>query len=67
MSRKPSTARDVGMRHGKATIMMINSAAMYKDGKKFYKSENNVWLTDKVEAKYILYALSYDSIKDKTK
>jgi putative RNA 2'-phosphotransferase len=60
-SRKTKQQRE------KATIMMINSAAMYKDGKKFYKSENNVWLTDKVEAKYILYALSYDSIKDKTK
>ena len=66
LSRKPTTARDVGSRHGKAIILKINTAAMYNDGKKFYKSENNVWLTDKVETKYILYAMSYDSTKDNT-
>ena len=43
----------VGLRHGDPIVLTINSAAMYKDGYKFYLSANGVWLTDYVPVKYI--------------
>lgn len=49
-------AYTVGRRYSKynvPVILEIDSAAMYADGFKFYKSENGVWLTDNVPLKYI--------------
>ena len=49
-------AFSVGKRYSKykePIILKIDSASMYSDGYKFYKSENDVWLTDNVPAKYI--------------
>jgi len=47
------TATKVGMRHGKPIILTINTLKMFEDGIKFYLSDNEVWLTDFVDAKYI--------------
>lgn len=50
------TAYKVGKRYSKykePNILEIDSAAMYTDGYIFYKSENDVWLTDNVPLKYI--------------
>lgn len=47
------TALDVGIRHGKPVVLTIDSGRMYKDGYKFFLSENNVWLCDRVPAEYI--------------
>lgn len=50
------TAYKVGKRYSKYSepiILKIDSAAMYTDGFDFYKSENDVWLTDNVPLKYI--------------
>jgi putative RNA 2'-phosphotransferase len=33
--------------------LTVRSGEMHRDGFKFYLSENNVWLTDEVPAKYI--------------
>ena len=52
LSKDPETALKVGKRHGKAVILKICSGDMYRDGCKFYLSENQVWLTKKVDAKY---------------
>jgi putative RNA 2'-phosphotransferase len=41
------------MRHGKPVILTIRTGKMAEDGILFYLSENNVWLTDFVDAKYI--------------
>lgn len=49
-------AHSVGKRYSKykePIILEIDSAAMYTDGFIFYKSENDVWLTDNVPLKYI--------------
>lgn len=54
LSADKETATKVGMRHGKPVILTINTEKMFDDGIKFYLSENNVWLTDFVDAKYIL-------------
>lgn len=50
------TAYKVGKRYSKyeePIILEIDAAAMHTDGFKFYKSENDVWLTDNVPLKYI--------------
>lgn len=53
LSKDRETAIKVGGRRGVPQILTVRSGAMYKDGFKFYLSENNVWLTDQVPAKYI--------------
>lgn len=47
------TATKVGKRHGFPIILKIDTKQMFLDGSKFYKSTNGVWLTDKVEPRYI--------------
>ena len=54
LSNNTFTAHKVGLRHGGKTIIYIIAAnAMYKNGFKFYVSENGVWLTDHVPSVYI--------------
>ena len=53
LSQEKDTATKVGSRHGKPIILIIQSGKMYEDGLHFYKSDNNVWLTDFVDKKYI--------------
>lgn len=53
LSKDKETATKVGSRRGVPQILTVRSGAMYRDGFKFYLSENNVWLTDEVPAKYI--------------
>ena len=48
-----NTAKTVGMRHGKVLLLRINSLQMKRDGFKFYRSENDVWLVEEVPSKYI--------------
>lgn len=47
------TAIKVGERHGKPVVFAIDSGDMYRDGFKFYKSVNGVWLTDRVPDDYL--------------
>ncbi len=47
------TTVKVGSRHGKPVILKVNTRAMVQAGYKFYLSENNVWLTNKIEPEYI--------------
>lgn len=53
LSKDKETAIKVGSRRGAPQILTIRSGEMFKDGFKFYLSDNNVWLTDEVPAKYI--------------
>jgi putative RNA 2'-phosphotransferase len=53
LSQTEETALKVGKRHGNPVILYINAKDMYEDGYKFYFSENEVWLVDKVPVKYI--------------
>ncbi|MEA9415197.1 RNA 2'-phosphotransferase [Flavobacterium sp. PL02] len=53
LSQDRETAIKVGGRRGAPQILSVRSGAMHRDGFKFYLSENNVWLTDAVPAKYI--------------
>ncbi|KFF09296.1 RNA 2'-phosphotransferase [Chryseobacterium luteum] len=53
LSQDKETATKVGMRHGKPVILTVRTQKMFEDGIEFYLSDNEVWLTDFVDAKYI--------------
>ncbi|CAI2765790.1 putative RNA 2'-phosphotransferase [Flavobacterium collinsii] len=57
LSKDKETAIKVGSRRGVPEILTVRSGAMYRDGFKFYLSENNVWLTAEVPAKYIEFRM----------
>ena len=53
LSKDVDTAHTVGLRHGAGTVILIVSAEqMWKDGYKFFLSDNGVWLVDEVPTKY---------------
>jgi putative RNA 2'-phosphotransferase len=54
LSQDAETARKVGARHGKPVILVVQSKAMFDAGFAFFKSENNVWLTDHVPAEFLI-------------
>lgn len=47
------TAEKVGKRHGDLLIYVVDCKQMYQDGYKFYKSLNEVWLTEEVPSRYL--------------
>lgn len=47
------TATRVGSRRGQPIILEIAAAEMHEAGFSFFRSENGVWLTDKVPPQYI--------------
>jgi len=53
LSADRDTATNVGQRHGKPIILEVQAMEMFKNGFQFFKSENGVWLTDKVPLKYL--------------
>lgn len=53
LSNDIDTATTVGSRHGTPIILKVDSRKMSDDGIKFYLSNNNVWLTEYVDTKYI--------------
>lgn len=53
LSKDVDTAHTVGLRHGAGTVILVVSAEqMWKDGYKFFLSDNGVWLVDEVPTKY---------------
>lgn len=48
LSAAIETAKAVGSRHGKLVVYLIDAKAMHAEGRKFYQSENGVWLTEEV-------------------
>ena len=55
LSADEETAKKVGARHGVPVVIRIDAKKMYEDGKKFYLSNNGVWLTDYVNPKYFIH------------
>ncbi len=53
LSKDEDTAVKVGKRHGKPVVLKIKAEEMWKDGIKFYLSQNGVWLTKYVNVSYI--------------
>lgn len=48
-----ATARTVGQRHGRATILVIEAGLMHAEGRAFFLSRNGVWLTAEVPPQFI--------------
>ncbi|MBC7902334.1 MAG: RNA 2'-phosphotransferase [Gemmatimonadaceae bacterium] len=55
LSTDKATAVNVGGRHGKPIILVIDTAGMDKAGFTFYLSDNGVWLTDNVPPAFITF------------
>lgn len=55
LSHDISTAQNVGGRRGTPIVLKVKAKEMHKNGFVFYLSENGVWLTDKVEPKFIQF------------
>lgn len=53
LSNDLETAVKVGQRHGKVFVFEVHAGLMYTDKVEFFLSENGVWLTDNVPAKYL--------------
>lgn len=50
------TALEVGRRRGPAVLFCIDAAAMHRDGFEFRRSDNGVWLTERVPPRYLVRA-----------
>lgn len=53
LSGDKDTAVKVGQRHGKPVVYVVESGIMYKEGFKFFRSVNGVWLTKEVPVRYM--------------
>lgn len=53
LSNDIETALKVGQRHGKPFIFKVFAEEMYNNNFQFYLSDNGVWLTEHVPAKYL--------------
>ncbi len=56
LSADPDTARRVGARHGRPVVLVVDAARMARDGHRFRRAENGVWLTDRVPPAYLTLA-----------
>lgn len=55
LTTNQETARNVGGRYGSPAILTIDAATMHAEGIEFFVSDNGVWLTDHVPARYIKF------------
>jgi putative RNA 2'-phosphotransferase len=53
LSTNKETMIRVGMRHGKPVLLSVDATQMHKDGRQFFVTGNDVWLTECVPPKYI--------------
>lgn len=53
LSADAETAEQVGSRHGKPMIFVVDTAEMLAAGFEFYLSDNQVWLTEKVPPEFL--------------
>ena len=53
LSGDRDAAKAVGARRGTPVVLVVDAARMHRDGHRFYLSENAVWLTDRVPARYL--------------
>ena len=53
LSSEVETAMNVGKRHGHPVVFKVFAGQMYRDNFQFFISDNGVWLTEKVPAKYL--------------
>jgi len=56
LSPDETTAQRVGQRHGKPTILKVDTLTMHRQGFKFFLAANGVWLTDQVAPGFLVVA-----------
>lgn len=49
------TASAVGQRHGNLVLLEVQAGRMHREGHAFFKTPNNVWLTDAVPVEFLLF------------
>lgn len=49
------TAIEVGSRHGKPVVLEIRAGEMHKQERRFFLSENGIWLTDEIPPEFITF------------
>jgi putative RNA 2'-phosphotransferase len=54
LSPDERTAVQVGARHGRPVVLVVDAGRMHQDGHTFYLSEGGIWLTQWVPVQYIL-------------
>lgn len=54
LSESIDTATQVGARYGKPVVLKVRAVDMHAGGHLFFRSENNVWLTDFVPSEFII-------------
>lgn len=57
LSLDRETAERVGQRHGKPTVLRVETGRMQEDGFEFFRADNGVWLTDAVPPKYLSFGI----------
>ena len=55
LSVSRETAAAVGTRHGRLMLLEVRSGEMHRAGVAFFKTPNNVWLTDTVPVQYLIF------------
>lgn len=55
LSLTENTAVEVGSRHGKPLVLVVQALDMHQDGFTFFLSDNDVWLTTKVPPRYLRF------------
>lgn len=53
LTESKEVAQAVGARYGKLVLLEIDATEMYQQGMVFYRSANNVWLTENVLTQFI--------------
>ncbi len=53
LSATVEVAQTVGKRRGKPIVLVVDAAAMAREGFVFYRSANGVWLTDHVPPRFL--------------
>lgn len=53
LSGDQETAIKIGKRHGEPIVYQVAAGAMARDGHKFWRSANDVWLTKRVPPEYL--------------
>ena len=53
LSADRDTAARVGQRRGRPVVLVVEAGRMHRDGHRFFRSENGVWLTETVPPQYL--------------
>ena len=53
LSATPELARQVGARHGRPVVLVVDADGLHRAGHAFYRAANGAWLTDHVPAGFI--------------